>query len=127
MCYGFEWPRVLPRVYPVRVARRPMFGYESKNIQCGETETTAIRGGCWDFSERDQLFCFCLPQMILGQKEPVPDQWNCKVLRGSRLIDSQNGGFIPVKFQYVEYGCHVDCNVTGGHGFCYQKHKTLFL
>jgi hypothetical protein len=65
--------------------------------------------------------------MILGQKESVPDQWNCKVLRRARLIGSQKGGFITNKFQYVAYACHVDCNVTGGHGFCYQKNKNPLL
>lgn len=48
---------------------------------------------------------------------------NLAMLQAARLVGSQKGGFIPVKFQYVEYGCNVVCNVTGGHGFCYQKHK----
>lgn len=68
-----------------------------------------------------------LRRSISGRDRAAWDRLNHGRLQAARLINSQNGGFILDKFQYVACVCNVDCNVTRGHGFCYQKHKNPLL
>lgn len=73
------------------------------------------------------MCCFWLRLPIPCLDRDAWDRWNRGRLQFAHLIDSQNGGFILNKFQYVACACNIDCNVTGGHGFNHQKQKNPLL